>query len=89
MPPSAPGSRELVTSIPGFSTAVAEVFIAEAGAGVTVFPSAAHLASWAGTSPGANESDCPVKSTKTRPGNRYLKGVLGIAALSARGIHTT
>ncbi|WP_426997075.1 transposase [Pseudarthrobacter sp. N5] len=50
MPRSAPGSWELVTSIPGFSTAVAEVFIAEAGAGMTVFPSAAHLASWAGTS---------------------------------------
>jgi len=76
-------ARDLLTSIPGFSTTVAEVFIAEAGADMTVFPSAAHLASWAGTSPGANESAGRVKSTKTRPGNRYLKGVLRIAALSA------
>ena len=47
------------------------------------FPSAAHLASWAGVSPGSNESAGRVKSTKTRPGNRYLKGALGVAALSA------
>ncbi len=33
-------------------------------------------------SPGSNESAGRVKSTKTRPGNRYLKGALGIAALS-------
>ena len=32
--------------------------------------------------PGSNESAGRVKSTKTRPGNRYLKGALGIAALS-------
>ena len=32
--------------------------------------------------PGSNESVGRVKSTKTRPGNRYLKGALGIAALS-------
>ena len=50
---------------------------------MSVFPSAGHLASWAGLSPGSNESAGRVKSTRTRPGNRYLKGVLGIAALSA------
>lgn len=76
-------ARELLISIPGFSTTIAEVFIAETGADMTVFPSAGHLASWAGTSPGSNESAGRVKSTKTRPGNRYLKGALGIAALSA------
>ncbi|MCP9000080.1 IS110 family transposase [Pseudarthrobacter sp. RMG13] len=76
-------ARELLISIPGFSTTVAEIFIAETGADMTVFPTAGHLASWAGTSPGSNESAGRVKSTKTRPGNRYLKGALGIAALSA------
>ena len=50
---------------------------------MTVFPTAGHLASWAGTAPGSNESAGRVKSTKTRPGNRYLKGALGIAALAA------
>ncbi len=50
---------------------------------MTRFPTAGHLASWAGTSPGSNESAGKVKSTRTRPGNPYLKGALGIAALSA------
>jgi transposase len=76
-------ARELLVSIPGFSTTVAEVFIAETGADMTVFHTAAHLASWAGASPGSNESAGRVKSTKTRPGNHYLKGALGTAALSA------
>jgi transposase len=81
--------RELLISIPGFSTTVAEVFIAETGAQMSVFPTAGHLASWAGTAPGSNESAGRVKSTKTRPGNRYLKGALGTAALSAaRSKHT-
>jgi transposase len=48
------------------------------------FPSAGHLlASWAGTCPGNNESAGRVKSTKTRPANPYLKGALGVAAMSA------
>lgn len=75
-------ARELLISIPGFSTTIAEVFIAETGADMSVFPTAGHLASWAGTAPGKNESAGRVRSTKTRPGNRYLKGALGTAALS-------
>ena len=43
------------------------------------FPTAAHLASWAGTCPGGNESAGRVKSTATRPGNAYLKAALGRA----------
>jgi transposase len=62
---------------------MAEVFIAETGGDMSVFPTAGHLASWASLSPGSNESAGRVKSTKTRPGNRHLKGTLGIAALSA------
>jgi transposase len=76
-------ARELLTSIPGFSVRIAEVFIAETGADLTAFPTAAHLASWAGVAPGCNESAGRIKSAATRPGNRYLKAALGIAALSA------
>lgn len=82
-------ARELLVSIPGFSTAIAEVFIAETGADMAVFPSAGQLASWAGASPGSNESAGRVKSTKTRLGNRYLKGALGIAALAAARSNNT
>jgi transposase len=77
------GIRDLIATIPGVSFRVADVIIAETGADMSRFPSAGHLASWAGTCPGNNESAGRVKSTKTRPGNPYLKGALGVAALSA------
>ncbi len=77
------GARDLIVTIPGISTLVADVIVAETGADMSRFPSAGHLASWAGTCPGSNESAGRVKSTQTRPGNPYLKGALGIAALSA------
>ncbi len=76
------GFWELITTIPGISTVVADVICAETGADMTRFPTAGHLASWAGTCPGSNESAGRVKSTKTRPANPYLKGALGIAAKS-------
>jgi len=75
--------RELITTIPGISTIVADVITAETGADMTRFPTAGHLASWAGTCPGSNESAGRVKSTKARPGNPYLKGALGTAAMAA------
>lgn len=77
------GFRDLVCSIPGISTLIADVIIAETGADMAVFPTAKHLASWAGTTPGSNESAGRVKSAKTRPGNPYLQGALGTAAMCA------
>ena len=68
---------------------VADVIIAETGADMGRFPIAGHLASWAGVCPGSNESAGRVKSTRTRPGNAYLKGALGIAAMSAVRSHGT
>ncbi|WP_418163405.1 transposase [Rhodococcus opacus] len=44
----------MLTSIPGFSTTVAEVVLAETGGDMRVFPTAGHLASWAGTAPGSH-----------------------------------
>jgi transposase len=76
-------ARDLLTTIPGISTKVADVIIAEIGVDMSQFPTAGHLASWAGTCPGSNESAGRVKSTRTRPGNPYLKGALGVAAMSA------
>ncbi|MGL5827475.1 MAG: IS110 family transposase [Nocardioides sp.] len=91
-PPSGPSdpspanlaaARDLLTTIPGVATLTAERIIAEIGIDMTIFPSPAQLTSWAGIAPGANESAGKVKSTRCRPGNTYLKGALGIAALSA------
>jgi transposase len=75
--------RDLLTTIPGISTTTAEKVLAEIGADMTVFLTAKHLTSWAGIAPGANESAGKVKSSRCRPGNTYLKGALGIAAMSA------
>jgi len=50
---------------------------------MTVFHTAARLTSWAGIVPGSNESAGKIKSSKCRPGNTYLKGALGVAALAA------
>lgn len=81
--------RELISTIPGISTLTADVIVAETGADMSRFPTAKHLASWAGTTPGNNESAGKVKSSTTRPGNPYLQGALGAAAMScARNPHT-
>lgn len=74
--------RDLICSIPGISTLTADVIIAETGADMSRFPTAKHLASWAGTTPGNNESAGKTKSSKTRLGNAYLQGALGAAAMS-------
>lgn len=73
----------LLSTIPGVSATVAHVIIAETGADMARFPTAAHLASWAGVCPGHNESAGKSKSSQTRPGNAYLKAALGIAAMAA------
>ncbi|KAB1919293.1 IS110 family transposase, partial [Micromonospora sp. ALFpr18c] len=74
--------RDLIRSIPGVGIVTADVIIAETGADMTRFPTAKHLASWAGTTPGNNESAGKVKSSRTRPGNPYLQGALGAAAMA-------
>ncbi|MGC4857397.1 IS110 family transposase [Micromonospora sp. DT4] len=76
------GFRDLIRSIPGIGIGTADVIIAETGADMTRFPTAKHLASWAGTTPGNNESAGKVKSSRTRPGNPYLQGALGAAAMA-------
>ena len=47
---------ELLCTIPGVAVRAAQVLIAECGLDMTIFPSAGHLASWAGVCPGHHES---------------------------------
>ncbi|MFF1252654.1 IS110 family transposase [Pseudarthrobacter sp. NPDC058329] len=83
------GAREALITIPGVSILVADVIIAETGADMNIFPTSAHLASWAGVCPGSNESAEHIKSTRTRPGNNYLKAALGTTALTAARLKDT
>ncbi len=76
------GFHDLICTIPGISTRTADVVVAETGGDMSRFPTAKHLASWAGTTPGNNESAGKVKSSRTRPGNPYLQGALGASAMS-------
>lgn len=48
----------------------------ETGTGMSRFPTANHLCSWAGLCPGNNESAGKKKSTKTREENKSLRGTL-------------
>ena len=47
---------ELLCTIPGVQRRTAEVIVAEIGTEMSVFPTAGHLASWAGLCPGNDES---------------------------------
>jgi transposase len=80
-----PFTRQLdhLATIPGVGQAVAEVIIAETGGDMSRFPTAAHLASWAGVCPGQHESAGKRRSGKTRHGNRWLTSALGTAAMAA------
>jgi len=70
-------------SIPGVRRRTAEVLLAETGGDMAVFPSARHLASWAGLCPGQHESAGKRRSGKPRPGNRWLRATLLEAAWAA------
>ena len=81
--------RDLICTNPGIGGRTADIIVAETGADMTRFPTAQHLASWAGTTPGNNESAGKVKSRRTRPGNPYLQVALGTAAMSISQTHGT
>ena len=73
----------LLDTIPGINKRGAEIIIAEIGADMSVFPTAGHLASWAGLCPGNNESAGKHRSGKTRPGSTWLRTELVEAANAA------
>ncbi len=67
-------------SIPGVGRVTAEILLAEIGTDMSRFPSAAHLASWAGLAPGQHESAGKRTRGTTRKGSPWLRGALVEAA---------
>jgi transposase len=65
-----------IMTIPGVGRRTAEHLVAELGLDMSRFPSADHVASWAGMTPGHKESAGKKKSTKMRKGNKYLRSTL-------------
>jgi transposase len=72
-----------VATLPGFDQRSAQNVVAEVGPDMQPFPTAAHLASWAGVCPGNNESAGKHKSGRTTPGNRWLRTALVQSAWAA------
>jgi transposase len=73
---------ERLDTIPGVGPRMGEILVAEIGVDMSRFPTAAHLASWAGVCPGNQESAGKRKSGKTRKGNVWLRAALIEAAHS-------
>jgi hypothetical protein len=78
---------ELLQTIPGVGPKVAETIVAETGADMTRFPTAAHLAAWAGVAPAMNESAGRQSPAGKRHGNKWLTAMLVEAAGSVGRMH--
>ena len=74
---------ELLTEIPGVGENSAKTILSVIGTDMSRFPTAAHLASWAGVCPGNNESAGKRRSGKTRRGNSLLRTTLVLCAQGA------
>ena len=73
----------LLCTIPGISRRAAEIILAEIGLDITRFPTAKHLASWAGMCPGNHESAGKRLSGRSRKGSPWLRKILVEAAHAA------
>jgi transposase len=76
-------AAERLRGIPGVGQQAAEVIVAELGTDMAQFPTASHLASWAGLCPGNDESAGKRRSGKTTKGSQWLRTTLVQAAWAA------
>lgn len=76
-------AEERLRAIPGVGQQAAEVIVSELGVDMEQFPTAGHLASWAGLCPGNDESAGTRRSGKTTKGSQWLRTTLVQAAWAA------
>lgn len=69
-------AMNILISIPGINKMAAASLLAEIGINMCCFPTSEHLSSWAGMSPGNNESAGKRKSASVNHGNPYVKSIL-------------
>ena len=74
---------ERLCGIPSMDRTSVKELIAEIGVDMEVFPTAGNLASWAGMSPGNNESAGKKKSSHTNHGNKAVKAIMSECAWCA------
>ena len=74
---------KLLLPVPGLDRLTIDVIIAETGADMNRFPTAADLASWAGVCPGSHESAGKRRRVSTTGGNPWLRRALIEAARAA------
>jgi transposase len=79
----------LLGTIPGVNRRVAEVMLAEMGLDMSRFPTADHLASWAGLAPGNHQSGGKRHSGRTTSGNKPLASIMVQAAWSVARVKNT
>jgi transposase len=72
-------ASQLLQTIPGIGAPAAAAIISEIGVDMSRFPSAKHLASWAGVCPGNNQSGGKRLPSGTTGGNRWLRAILAEA----------
>jgi transposase len=83
MSPLEKAALQLLDEIPGIDCRAAQSILAEIGTDMSRFPTADHLASWAGMCPGNNQSAGKRRSGRMNDGNRWLKGTLNQCAWAA------
>jgi transposase len=74
---------ELLSTIPGVDKEAATYILSEIGNNMEHFPNEQHLASWAGLSPGNNESAGKKKSSRITHGDKWLKSMIVQCAWAA------
>jgi transposase len=72
-----------LVEVPGIAERAVENILAETGTNMDQFPTAAHLSSWVGMSPGNHESAGKRKSGRTTKGNQWLRATLVQVAWAA------